>query len=108
MAAAVRIMLAIKAQLAPVSMTVGGIILVITGYALMQVTVSYTEEQRKVIAERMKEEGHILGSCPREGCQPPSYYNPYVSLGQALIGFGLVLAVAGGILLAAMGRQAAN
>lgn len=92
-------MLAAKTRLAPVSITVAGIALIIIGYTLTQVTVYYTEEQRKVITDQMREELTKL-SCPsRESCQPPIYYKPYVSLGEALIGFGLVLAAMGGLLI---------
>lgn len=84
----------------PISLIIAGIILIIFGYALTQVKVYYTEEQRKIIADRMEQELTIL-SCPsRETCQPPLYYNPYTSLGQGVIGFGVILIVLGGIMAA--------
>ena len=92
-------MLAVKTRIAPISMITTGSALIIMGYVLTQITVYYTEEQKKTIADQMKEELTKL-SCPsRESCQPPLYYLPYVSFGQVLIGIGLILAPIGGVLI---------
>jgi hypothetical protein len=98
-------MLTIKTRLMPISLMAAGIALTATGYLLTQTVVYYTEEQRKVIADRMKGDSPILGSCPKEGCQPPIYYNPYLSLGQALIGFGLILATLGVLIIRGRGAR---